>query len=433
MDSLEMSLPQLKSIREYDLCYGCGVCAAVCPKDCIEMQTLPPGIFRRVVDESRCEECKLCVKVCPAIELNRGLSKVIRSCFLGHATDTYIRHQSSSGGVATSLLLYLLEAELVEHVIVAGELQVTKFGMLGRSILTNSKEKVISSKGSKYAPVAIDRALKQVKNTSGNVAVVGLPCHLRGVLKASSLDPSIGRKILITIGLACNHISTGDGIQQVSKLVGLRESLERVFFRGEGWPGQSLFYGRTSSKTVPFQKWANAYFTNFLFAAEPCLLCADAGNEVADLSLADPWPLRLRRPGSGNTVVAVRSSAGLKYLELAEKNGFIKLEKVDTGAMTDIVKHNEIFKKIYMPYRWRLLNLKKISRPLYYPLNTLGRIAALVNSCITYACLKASTNRAGLLLIYCLPRRFFAFVDKVADYLKSIPLRTNNRVSELIQ
>lgn len=92
-DPIERASAQLKSISEYDLCYGCGVYAAVCPKESIEMEILPPGIFRRVVDESQCEQCGLCIKVCPAIEFNRGLSREIRNCFIGHGSDTNIRSE----------------------------------------------------------------------------------------------------------------------------------------------------------------------------------------------------------------------------------------------------------------------------------------------------------------------------------------------------
>lgn len=412
-----MSAKNLKSLIEYDLCYGCGVCAAICPNECIKMQIQPPGVFRRAIDESRCKQCGLCVKVCPAIGFNQGLSKNIQSCFLGHATDPKIRYRGSSGGLATSLLLYLLKFKYVEHVIVAGPLQVTEFGMLGRCILTSTTEQVVSYRGSTYAPMSIDRALRQVKDTAGKVAIVGLPCHLRGVVKATRQIPKLEKKVELTIGLVCNHISTGEGVKQVGKLMGIREPLVAVRFRGNGWPGASLFCGQSSSQRIPYLKWANAYYNTFLFSASSCLLCSDAGNEVADISLADPWPAELRRPGTGNTLAASRSEVGLKYLKLAEKNGYLKLEKVDVNAMRNQLKRNEVFKKIYIPYRWRLLGFPKDAPPVF-PLSTLGRISAILNSWLIYTCLKGSTSRVGLYLIHYLPRSFFVFIAKINNFFK---------------
>lgn len=60
-------------------CVSCGLCAAVCPVDCIDMETAEradgrwyPGAFR--VNHARCIFCGLCEEVCPtsAIQLTNA-------------------------------------------------------------------------------------------------------------------------------------------------------------------------------------------------------------------------------------------------------------------------------------------------------------------------------------------------------------------------
>ena len=46
-------------------CSGCGVCAAVCPENAIELKLDGTGFFQAIVRDSRCVSCGLCQSVCP--------------------------------------------------------------------------------------------------------------------------------------------------------------------------------------------------------------------------------------------------------------------------------------------------------------------------------------------------------------------------------
>ena len=46
-------------------CYGCGVCAAACPRRIISMRLNGDGFYEpHIADESRCTGCALCLDVC---------------------------------------------------------------------------------------------------------------------------------------------------------------------------------------------------------------------------------------------------------------------------------------------------------------------------------------------------------------------------------
>ena len=109
------------------LCLGCGTCEGICAFNAISMvyssmnRTYVPRI-----NEEECTYCGLCYEVCPGLHM--GLPKAgctilpdnknctlelggNMKCFTGYACDEKIRHNATSGGIATALSLYLLESK----------------------------------------------------------------------------------------------------------------------------------------------------------------------------------------------------------------------------------------------------------------------------------------------------------------------------------
>ena len=98
-----------------DLCCGCGICKAVCPKDCISW-TFGKGLYMPQIDNNLCVQCGLCADVCPGISHSytpaetavKTITGTVLECYNAWSMDADIRHVSASGGVVSMMIRRLL-------------------------------------------------------------------------------------------------------------------------------------------------------------------------------------------------------------------------------------------------------------------------------------------------------------------------------------
>ena len=201
-----------------NLCTGCGVCVGVCPHSALKM-TKRSNLYKPEIDYSLCKSemgCNICYTVCPghSVPINKisetlfpdgktdnKIGRFIK-CYTGHSIDSNIRYHSASGGVATQLLLFMLESRSIDGVIVTRMNRNNLFEP--EAIVATSREEVIKAQSSKYCPVSLHCALKEVLTKNGKFAIIGLPCHIHGLRKAESYFPELKQKICLYLGIYCS-------------------------------------------------------------------------------------------------------------------------------------------------------------------------------------------------------------------------------------
>jgi len=108
------------------------------------------------------------------------------------------------------------------------------------------------------------------------------------------------------------------------------EDVERVKFRGRGWPGYTTIETKSGTIQIPYPAFWDSGFGQYFYGLS-CYLCSDQTNSLADISLADPWTLPhepVKRLG-GATLVVIRTKRGLEIFEGAVRAGYVEAVEVD--------------------------------------------------------------------------------------------------------
>ncbi len=373
------------------LCMGCGVCQGICPQQAIQMDLDDKmGYFIPKIDYSVCDYCDKmkngkCVVVCPGIEVDFDklghrwiggnqpsdiLGHSIRTLY-AHAVDESIRYRSSSGGLITSLLIFMLEQKLIDGAVV---IQSNKENpLIPQGVLAETPEDIVSASGSKYCSAHIGEPLAELLEREGNFAVVGLPCHIHGIRKWEQFNPELSSKIKYHFGLYCANNSTIYGTEYFLSQNHIQsDQVKSIMYRGNGWPGKLMIglrngekkeikRGTTEKSLIRKLKFSSSF--HYDFQIPRCLTCIDLTAELADISFADPWNARfLRKETIGKSMLVIRNKIGDELIQHAEKHGVIKLEDTDRDEVRR--SQNLTFKR-KAPSRTWLRRMLGFSSPHY--------------------------------------------------------------------
>lgn len=378
-----------------NLCMGCGACVGVCPvPNAIEMKMSPRGIPVPEI-HSQCTKCGLCYTVCPGdyIDFEALRRKVGHKCssdtpFVGHvqgiytgyAADQSLRFRASSGGFATALLCYALDAGLIDAAIVAR----FKPGDPTRAepYVATTREEILSASGSKYGPVPQATAIAYIMKNEGRYAIVGLPCHLVALRSAALHMPRLRERIVYYLGLFCSTIISDHAIDFWLKVHGIeRRAVTGFSYRGHGWPGKMTIC--TSSATYVYD---SAFCWGFVnrFSPKRCTLCVDPLAELADIALGDAWLPDFRDEKQGISIAIVRTPSGMQLWNKAIAAGAIIACPASFEALINSQRGSLDVKRGQFNERCRLLQLVGQKTPSYRGVHLPSEKPRLMRALIFY-------------------------------------------------
>jgi len=368
----------IKNVVESNLCTGCGTCAGICPNETLTMEMTPEGIYIPQIVTDNCQACSVCAEVCPVnkennTELNQYIFNKIPDnllmgnfvdCYTGYSTDSTIRWSATSGGIITSLLIFLLRNQLINGALLT---RINKDDPLrAEPFIARTENDILSAMGSKYVPVALNQLLNQISSESGKFAVVGLPCHIQGIRRAELKTKGLRDKIIYHFGLACSRTMSFRGVEYILRKMHISPNdVCELKYRGDGWPGGiKVSIKEGEQKFLPNQGslWseiAGGYF----FAPFCCTICSDHLNEFADISFADAWlPEIVRKDKKGTSIIVVRTQVGQKLIDDAVSANKIQVSIMDYEEVVRSQLWPLLFKKRNIIARIRLLRI--LRRPL---------------------------------------------------------------------
>ena len=264
------------------------------------------------------------------------------SVFIGNSEHEEIRKNAASGGVLTSVLVYLLETGQIDAAIVVkqGHPEPEK----ARVILAHTPGEILASSQSVYIPVSTLDILGKIKKGK-TYAMTCLPEQSAVLRKLQQAGFEPARRVKYVLGpytgtalypSAIGHFLRASG-------AGRRDAVLSLKWRAGEWPGH-LEILLESGKVITSKK----VYYNFLipfFITRASLQSMDFCNEFADLSVGDAWSPDYEKLGMGFSVVVSRNREMTQLLSEMEKAGWISLERSDAGVASEMHGHMIDFKK----------------------------------------------------------------------------------------
>jgi coenzyme F420 hydrogenase subunit beta len=277
---------------------------------------------------------------------------------MGHSTDPDIRHHSASGGVATSLLLHLLEAGQVDAVSVIG---MENDRPVAR--LTSDPKVIRDAAMSKYGPVPmLAKLIPELRELPRRIAMTVTPCQLGGWLRASERMPILQESTVLAIGLFCGQIQAYDALTTIAATLDIQYPGEAKFtaWRYGPYPGSARFeLDDGSAAEKPLYSWLDVAVPHF--SLHRCFLCPDGGNWLADMTLGD-----IHSGGTDETVIVSRTKRAQDALESARRAGKIEMQELTRDQVeSSVIRHITRSKMLPAIARNMWLKEKEQSGPVF--------------------------------------------------------------------
>ncbi|MCB4809219.1 Coenzyme F420 hydrogenase/dehydrogenase, beta subunit C-terminal domain [Tamlana sp. 62-3] len=342
----------IDKIVNNDLCTGCGICVSFCENKALKMEWNEYG-FLVPNQIGECDNDQSCISVCPfnpnpepEVKTETEIADFVfedtpttkRLKKIGKYENTYVgyskkhRETSSSGGIATYVSKELLKRGIVKHV-----LNVKSIENRFEYVITSDENTLLSTAKTRYFPVTMEKVFSEIEKLEGNVAIVGIPCFLKGVRLAQYKNKALNEKIVFTIGIICGGVKSKFFTEYLIQKAGLphtSDEIEQTEYRIKDFESSAGDYsfgikikGSNETQSVKMKGLGDMWGTG-LFKSNACDFCDDVSAELADISLGDAWIKPFVDEGAGNNVIVTRSNIAERIIQEGILNGELKIEQI---------------------------------------------------------------------------------------------------------
>lgn len=272
-------------------CTGCGACASICNKNCIQMRIGDNGFYYPQINLNDCIECGLCEKNCHVLDTPKLLS-YNKKYYYGWDSSEDKRFEGSSGGIFGALAEYVMSS--------GGVVYGASFSKDKKTLYHTSTNEVSLSelKKSKYVESDMGLTIRDIRKglkKGSKVLFCGTPCQVQGVRKVFGYR----YENLVLCDFLCHGVPS-----QVRYRQYLREledkygaHISNVRFRSKrfGWKTYCIIVDFENGEQ--YVKLANEdpYFRHFFSyknLRSTCYSCNRVSNSAADITLGDFWGMR---------------------------------------------------------------------------------------------------------------------------------------------
>jgi len=343
----------VKIIFDSKICSGCGLCAGICPMDCIHIDN---GYGR--IDEDKCIRCGLCYFICPRTFLpvkilkryqesshKSSMPSKIGSYIEAYSARTKVENiakVSQDGGITSTCLYYLFDKKEIDFALGA---KMSKELWRPTPILLKNKEDIFLTAGTKYVNNPNLTLLNQINQADKTIAVIGVPCMMQALLKSEIYDigiPSLNN-VKYRIGIFCMESFSYESLLKIFET--LKVDITKVR-KTDINKGQFIVYTNDDQElNIPIKEISD-------LARRDCEVCFDLTSESADISLGS-----IGSPSGWNTVIIRTETGKILYNNLISndlieskpindvKPGLILLQKIAGVKKNNCSNHINTLKK----------------------------------------------------------------------------------------
>ena len=325
------------NIKSKTNCCGCGACADICPKSCIQMKQDEDGFIYPFVDSRICLSCGKCKTVCPFLQADIT-KNIIDDCdAYAYVASDYKCVRSSSSGGAFSLLMDAFASD-GDYVIIGAAMD----GMQVKHIITRDASHHALLRKSKYVQSRTDgifKSTEELLKASKKVLFSGTPCQV------AALKSYLGQDYdnLLTVDIVCHGVPSqtvfDEYIQEIeakysSKIISVEFRYKRDFNTEKANPRTiNIIFenGKSVNLAIAESEFLYAYHTGLLHRPS-CSACKFATpSRSGDITLGDYWGIEKKYPElsslRGVSLVRFNTEKGRLLFENFKKSGiFIKTD-----------------------------------------------------------------------------------------------------------
>ncbi|MFQ6065231.1 MAG: Coenzyme F420 hydrogenase/dehydrogenase, beta subunit C-terminal domain [Candidatus Bathyarchaeia archaeon] len=369
MEEIKTFQDLTREVVEKGICGKCGGCVSFCSAGELNALEMGENELPRYISEDNCLKCGICYLICPQTDtLNVELHEKFawkppigdyRRITSAQTTNEDVKKICTDGGVVTSLLLYLLDRNLINGAVVS-----KKTGRFARkAIIARTSEELIGAAGSTfsgslhleelggkyttYTPI-LSTVKSLEKRHLRDIAVVGTPCQVNAIRKMQCLGVLPAHLIKYTIGLFCIENFSFDDVARErleKKLDIAMEDVVKLNIKDD------FIITLTKGVTihVPLEEIHEV-------ARAACLTCHDFSNEYADISVGG-----LGSP-DGYTTTLLRTKVGATVYDGALRKGYIQERAFEDAEESKLEKTKMLAKIVSFARRKRMRAEEKLSK-----------------------------------------------------------------------
>jgi coenzyme F420 hydrogenase subunit beta len=276
-----------------------------------------------------------------------------RNIYIGNCTDEEVRRSSASGGILSSVLIWLLEKGRIDGAVVLGMSEEEPW--LTRPFIATSKEEILKAAQSKYIISSVNEILPEMERFKGKLAYVGLPGQVQSIrLLQQARHPSV-KNVAYVLGPFYGNTLHFSSVRSFLRTYGEKDyrNIRKLHFRHGEWPG-NMRVELEGGRIIELPKFHANYLIPF-HIMKNSLLCTDLSNEFTDISGGDAWAPVYEERGKGFSMVLARSEKGQAILDEMVGEGKLGLDPIDENEAIAMHSHGYDLKKrgtfIRMKYR----------------------------------------------------------------------------------